>query len=178
MIDLQSLDDAAFAELRERVDVEYNRREDAKLADQVAAIPIEVCPVYLRRERFHGGQSLKVRQYDYVRAVKVALHGHTIGSYYLHGDHWRFGDGYAQSAFIGPGCRGYMDLLSVSGDYWRHNIPQYSSRVIRLLAARIQSAIEAIYDAAITDGNPIAWTGYEDGSPVPAALVKGKVSRR
>lgn len=58
-IDLQSLDAAAFAELRERVDAEYNRREDAKLADEVAAIPIEVCPVNLRRERVHAGNPLR-----------------------------------------------------------------------------------------------------------------------
>ena len=177
MIDLQSLDDSAFAELRERVDAEYNRREDLRAADAVAAIPIEVRPVNLRLERLHAGQSLKVRQYDYVRGVAVALHGHSIGSFYLKSGPYRFGDGYACEAFRGPTYCGYSALVHLTNNYWRYEIPQYSVRVIRLLAARIQSAIEAIHGAALADGQPIAWTGYEDGSPVPAGAVKGKVRR-
>lgn len=177
MIDLQSLDDSAFAELREQVEAEYNRREDLRAADAVAAIPIEVRPVYLRLERVHAGQSLKVRQYDYVRGVAVALHGHSIGSYYFECGCYRFGDGYALEAFKGSTYCGYNDLLRLTHNCLRYQIPLYSPRVIRLLAARIQSAIEAIHSAALTDGNTIAWTGYEDGTPVPPGQIKGKVRR-
>lgn len=177
MIDLQSLDDSAFAELRERVEAEYNRREDLRVAAAVAAIPIEVRQVNLRLERLHAGQSLKVRQYDYVRGVAVALHGHSIGSYYFESGHYRHGDGYALEAFKGPPYCGYSALVHLTLQPWRYQIPLYSPRVIRLLAARIQSAIEAIHSAALADGQPIAWTGYEDGTPVPAGAVKGKVRR-
>ena len=177
MIDLQSLSGSAFADLRERVEAEYNRREDLGAADAVAAIPIEVRQVNLRRERVHAGQSLKVRQYDYVRGVSVVLHGHSIGSYYFESGRYRFGDGYALEAFKGSTYCGYNDLLHLTHNCRRYQIPLYSPRVIRLLAARIQSAIEAIHGAALADGQPIAWTGYEDGSPVPAGAVKGKVRR-
>ena len=177
MIDLQSLDDAAFADLRERVNVEYNRREDAKLADQVAAIPIEVCPVNLRLERVHAGQSLKVRQYDYVRCVSVKLHGHMVGSFYLASGHYRFGNGYAPEAFSGPGYCGSESLTHLVRQFWRYQIPLYPDRVVRLLAARIHWEIVEICSVITADGSPIAWTGYEDGSPVPAGAVKGKVRR-
>lgn len=175
MIDLQSLDDAAFAELRERVDVEYNRREDAKLADQVAAIPIEVCPVYLRLERVHAGQSLKVPQYDYVRGVTVVVYGHTIGSYFLDSAFYRFGDAHAAEAFLGGTSLGYSRLNDLNK--YNPHFPRLSDRVVRLLAARIQMAINALIAEVATDGTPLVWVGYADGSPVPAGAEKGKVRR-
>lgn len=174
MIDLQSLDDAAFAELRERVEAEYDRREDDRLADEVAAIPIEVRPVNLRRERVHAGRSLKVRQYDYVRSVSVKLHGHTLGSFYLASGHHRFGNGYAPEAFSGRGYCGYDSLTHLVSQYWRYQIPLYPDRVIRLLAARIHREIMEICSVITADGSPIAWTGYEDGTPVAPAGVKGR----
>lgn len=177
MIDLRSLSDSAFAELREQVEAEHNRREDLGAADTVAAIPIEVRQVNLRRERVHAGQSLKVRQYAYVRGCNVLLHGHILGSYYFAAQHYRFGDGYALEAFKDTSYPGYNDLLHLTLQPWRYQIPLYSPRVIRLVAARIQSAIEAIHSAALADGQPIAWTGYEDGSPVPPGQIKGKVRR-
>lgn len=175
MIDLQSLDDAAFAELRERVDVEYNRREDAKFTDAIAAIPIEVCPVNLRRERIHAGQSLKVRQYDYVRGIKVDVYGHTVGSYFLDSNHYQFAVAHAAEAFMAKHCRGYSQLNGLSNIH--PQFPRLSDRMVRLVAARIHREIKDLIAAIAADGKPTMWTGYEDGSPVPPALVKGKVRR-
>ena len=173
---LQSLDDCAFAELHERVDAEYNRREDAKLADEIAAIPIEVRVVNLRRERVHAGQSLKVRQYDYARGIKVVVCGHTIGSYFLQSKAHRFGDAHAEEAFIGSiHHHGYYELHKLSDCHMA--FPSLSDRVIRLLAARIHTEIKALIAEVAADGKPMMWTGYADGSPVPAGSEKGKVRR-
>ena len=172
---LQSLDDCAFAELRERVDAEYNRREDLKLSNEIAAIPIEVRVVNLRRERVHAGQSLKVPQYDYVRGVTVVVYGHTIGSYFLDSAFYRFGDAHAAEAFIGKAYRGYQRLMDLSKIH--PYFPRLSDRVIRLLAARIHLEIKALIAEVAADGKPMMWTGYADGSPVPAGAEKGKVRR-
>lgn len=173
--DLQSLDDATFAELRDRVDTEYNRREDAKLADEIAAIPIEVRPVNLRRERVHAGQSLKVPQYDYARGIRVDVHGHTVGCYFLDKNAYRFGDAYAAEAFLGGTYRGYSRLNDLNK--YNPHFPRLSDRVVRLLAARIHLMIKALIAEIETDGTPPMWVGYADGSPVPAGAEKGKARR-
>lgn len=175
MIDLQSLDDAAFADLRERVEAEHNRREDIKLADEVAAIPIEVRLVNLRRERVHAGRSLKVPQYDYARGIMVDVRGHNIGAYFLASNAYRFGDAHAAEAFLGGTSLGYSRLNDLNK--YNPHFPRLSDRVVRLLAARIQMAINALIAEVATDGTPLVWVGYADGSPVPAGSEKGKVRR-
>jgi len=172
---LQSLDDCAFAELRERVDAEYNRREDLKLSNEIAAIPIEVRVVNLRRERVHAGQSLKVPQYDYARGIMVDVHGHKVGCYFLDSNAYRFGDAHAAEAFLGGTCWGYSRLNDLNK--YNPHFPRLSDRVVRLLAARIHLMIKALLAEVATDGAPLVWVGYADGSPVPAGAEKGKARR-
>ena len=44
----------------------------------------------------------------------------------------------------------------------------------RLLLQRVKAEIDAIEAQLIAEGKPMQWVGYENESPVPAGMEKGK----
>lgn len=55
-------------------------------------------------------------------------------------------------------------------DAFRRPEPRFE----RLLLRRVKAEIDAIEARLIAEGKPMQWVGYEDESPVPTGMEKGK----
>lgn len=174
--DWEQLSDDDFEAQRVLCEKEHDRRECAKLAPEVAKVHLEIKPVALRRERLHAGKSLKRRQFDYCRGVSVAIYGRDIGQYAFAFGGWDYrpyGSGYnstATASVYGHANNAIVRRERYFSDSFRRPEPRFE----RLLLQRVKAEIGAIEAQLIAEGKPMQWVGYEDESPVPAGMEKGK----
>lgn len=174
--DWEQLSDDDFAAQRVLCDKEHDRRECVRLAPDVAKVHLEIKPVTLKRERLHAGKSLKIKQFDYCRGVSVAIYDRWIGGYSFTSDGFK---GYVFRGGYPPACKaytpGYYDCVLTRRerefcDSFRRPEPRFE----RLLLQRVKAEIDAIEAQLIAEGKPMQWVGYENESPVPAGMEKGK----
>lgn len=174
--DWEQLSDDDFAAQRVLCEKEHDRRECAKLAPEVAKVHLEIRPTVLKRERLHAGRSLKRRQFDYCRGVSVAIYGRDIGQYAFALGGWdnrTYGSGYS-STVAASSYANANNAIVRRERYFSDGFRRPEPRFERLLLLRVKAEIDAIEGQLIAEGKPMQWVGYEDESPVPAGMEKGK----